>query len=443
MVIFLVAVAYASGQEDLRLRVQQLESQVRQLTDEVVHLRSAVRAQQKSSEQLSQAQASRQDLLYDDVIASFRQQQEENEPYRFYRQLIHSHMWLGGYLSCQAEGRESVAERSILSLSRLGITWRATLSEYISCHGDIYYEEDDRLQVAHAYLLFSLSTLCSVKTGVVRIPFGRYNALYAPPTPELGSLPGVDEWLIPTVWSEPGVALFGQYALLPMLQLNYEVVVSSGLGEGGFDPHNGNRPARQMRTRDNNSDLQWSGRLELTPRLGVDVISLYTGVSGVIGRYDDAHDNTYQGAAFDWSLRVGPFSLVGEEDRLVFVGEWARLTIERDARVLQEYPDTVRGMAGYYLELQYHFFPEAWRDQFLLFGDDSRMVVTLRYGQLDVDTSQRGASRLDNAATYTIGCNFHPLAQTVLRFEYNWIREWVTPKWAWNNRVLVSVATHF
>jgi hypothetical protein len=425
------------------VRVQQLESQVRQLTDEVVQLRSALRAQQKLTEQLSQAQSPRQDKLYDESIASFREEQNENSLYRFYRQLIHSHLWLGGYLAFQAEARESTAEQSILALSRLGFTWRATLNEHLSCHGEIYLHDDDKLQLAHSYLLLSLSKSCSVKAGVVRIPFGRYNALYSPPATELGSLPRVDEWLIPTVWAEPGVSLFGQYELLPMLQMSYETVVSTGLGEGGFNPETGNRKARQGRFSDNNSDLEWSARLELIPKLGLDVFSLYAGFSGIIGRYDEAKNNSYGGWAFDWFLRIGSFSLLGEEDRLVFSGEWARMEAERDAQIVQKYPDTARHTYGYYLELQYHFFPEAWRDTFFLFGDESRFVLALRYDQLDLDTEKRGASRLDDATVYTVGCNFHPLAQTVLRVEYNWIREWVAQQWAWNNRVLVSVATHF
>jgi hypothetical protein len=135
--------------------------------------------------------------------------------------------------------------------------------------------------------------------------------------------------------------------------------------------------------------------------------------------------------------------LLGDHDRLTFLGEYAQLVVESDAETVQKYPDIAPRMGAYYLELQYRFFPESWRKETLLFGDESSFALAFRYESIDMDTRKTGVSRLDDQKIYTLGFHFSPIEQTVFRVEYNWIREMVLARWAWNNRVLVSFATFF
>ena len=441
--LFLAASVPLVAQEELTRRVQQLESQVRQLTDEVIQLRSALRVQEKTTEQLSQTKSPRQELIYDEVIASFLAEDAQDSAAVFYRKLIHSQIWLGGYVDVLAEARESVREQSIFSLSHLALSMRSSLSEELSVQAQVVITEADTVSVAQAYLLVSFDALLSAKFGVLKLPWGKYNSEAAPPAQELATTPWVDQYIIPTVWSDPGVAIFGNYQNLALFSLGYEVMVSSGFSEGGFSGITGNRKARQGLAKDNNDDLQWSGRLEIIPKLGLDVFAATMGISGVIGQYDARAANEFRGLAWDWYVTVGPFSLIGDQDRLAVTGEYVRLDLERDGLVRQKYPDISSGMVGYYWEVQYHFFLEQWRRKFVLFGDQSRFVVSFRHERGNLDKSKTGAGSADDQEIYTLGFNFHPIEQTVVRIEYNWISEFVSQKRAWNNRVLVSMATYF
>lgn len=430
------------AQEDLQARVKQLEIQVQQLTDELLYLRKALRAQEKLSEKLVQNRENRQDLLYDDVIASYQEQQQDNLLFSFYRRLIHSHIWLGGYLSLNVEKRESVSEQSILDLSSFAVAMRSSLHERISICGEIHFSIPQEWQISHAYVVCSLNSLLNFKAGVVRIPFGRYNSTYAPPGEQLVSIPDVNNYIIPTIWSEPGISLFGNYNSLPWFTLNYEFLVSKGLGENGFNVESGNRDARQNLHRDNNNDVQWTTRIEIIPEFGIDVVGFAVAVSGVIGQYAARQDNQFLGGAIDGLLNLGYFTLIGDHDRIMVLGEYAHMYIERDFLTRQQFPETVPRMWGYYIELQYQFFPEVWRYKAIFFDDESSFALTFRYEHTDLDTRYRGASQLDDRRIYTLGVNFRPIRESVFKIEYSWIYEHLH-QWSWNNRLLLSFATYF
>ena len=95
------------AQEDLKARIKQLEVQVHHLTEEVLQLRESLRVQEKITERYAQEKPVAQATLYDGLIESFKKEKPENELYSFYRRLIHSHVWLGGYLDVKLD-RKSV-----------------------------------------------------------------------------------------------------------------------------------------------------------------------------------------------------------------------------------------------------------------------------------------------------------------------------------------------
>lgn len=430
---FVITVA---AQEDMKARVEQLELQVRNLTDEVVRLRHALHTQQQLTEELSDRPGP--ERIYDDVIESFRKERGEDDfATAFYRQLIHSHIWLGGYIEVKIEETESTEDPDLFDLSSLALTFRSSLTDYLSIHGEISLSEENDAEVHHGYLLVSLDPLVNFKGGVIRVPWGKYNGMYSPPSQKLGSVPLVDRYIVPSVWGDPGVSLFGQFTAMGFT-VSYEALMSNGLGEDGFSPEDGNVEARQGIRRDGNHEPQWSGRLEFVPRLNVEVFSCYFGLSGIIGQYDRSDE--FRGWAIDGFVQIGPFNLIGDHDRMSVTGEYAGITAERGPERLLEYPDTVGKMGGYYVEFHYRFFPESWRDTFFLFGDESAFGLSFRHERMDMDTPE--ITRLKSPRIYTVGFDFYPISQTVVRVEYSWIREHVG-SWEWNNRVQASFATHF
>ena len=435
--------AMLSAQEELRFRVKQLETQVRQLTEEVLRLRESLQMQQKLTEKLSQKKSPERISLYDDIVTAYRQQAEENDFYAFYRKLIHSHIWLGGYLELQIESRRHADQRNILDLSSLALSFRSSLHENITIEGEIRLADTDQVSISHAYLLVNFSSFLNFKAGIVRVPFGHYNSEYSPPAQSLASLPLGNQFLAPVIWSEPGVAIFGKYPERFPLQFTYELLLSNGLSAEGFDIRTGNREGIQDIHQDNNRDKQWSARIGLIPQIGLDTLALCFGVSGVIGHYDRQEDNQYRGGALDFLLRLGEFSLIGDHDRLVFSGEYLRFNAEYDLTTLTGHLGFVSAMSSYYLQLDYLFFPEDWREWGSIFGKESQFGLTFRYEWLDLKMPIWAAGQTTDQRIYTIGFHFRPIAQTIFRIEYSRIKAKISSGYDWDNRLLASFATYF
>ena len=437
-IFILLFSSYAFCDEALKARVRQLEIQVRELTEEVIRLRTALQTQEKFSEKLTKEK--KQEALFDELIESYKQQEKDNL-YNFYRKIIHSHIWLGGYVELKVESRESRKDLDLFDLSHCALSFRSSLNEFISIQGEINFSKEDEIFISHAYGIFSFDSIMSLKAGVIRVPFGKYNSIYSPPSQKLGSLPQLNEYIIPSIWSDPGISIFGKYEFAFPLTLSYEILVSSGFRETAFHREIGNQDARREFHRDNNEDLQWSARLEFVPRINVDTFALYFGVSGLIGQYDERKNNEYRGIAFDWFFQFGPFSLIGDHDSIRFIGEYAKMTAEADFKQMQLFPNTTTQMMGYYFQLDYCFFPESWRD-FDIFNSESKFAIVFRYEYIDLEHTKTGGSIGDDREIYTLGFNFRPIRQSVFRLEYSWILE-KFPKNNMNNRFLASFASFF
>ena len=290
---------------------------------------------------------------------------------------------------------------------------------------------------------WNLNQSINFKLGIIRIPFGRYNMIYSPPSQNLGSIPLTNNYLIPTTWSEPALSLYGRYNLGNIITVKYDFALSNGLKQGAFSNKIGNYEGLQEINEDNNSDKQWSARIVLSPKQNIDIISLYFGISGLIGRYDDDKKHEYKALAFDFFLRIGPFSLIGDHDKLELTVEYNTFLVEKSLVILQNFPDTVSKMSSYYIQFAYIFFPESWRETYYIFNEESSFALCLRYDELDLDKSTKGISQYDDQSIYTLGLNFKPIKKTIFRFEYSIIREIMQQNREWNNRFLFSFATHF
>jgi len=434
------------AQDDTAKQIQQLQTQVRMLTQEVLELKQALQIQQQITEKLGQSTPQKKARLYDDIISSLLEQAPENQLATFYRELIHSHVWLGGYIEAgwghwedldSQEVDESDDPEKAWKFTKFGLRFRSAWNDAISIHADVYLNPDE-VQISYAYLLWALHPFINVKTGVLRVPFGRYNTLYAPPSMALAHAPSTHEYLIPTIWSEPGIALFGQSA---NSLLSYEIMFSNGLSQGGFSAMEGNRDALQEWYQANNSDPQWSGRLGFAPRLGIDVLALYTGISGLIGQYDDHSTLQYHALGYDLFLRIGPFTAIGDHDRFEFTTEYVYFAAERNAQIKEKYPYTASAMYGYYIQFDYFFFPESWRQAVSYFTPDTTLGLSFRSEYINVHGFARAS--LSDQTQYTLGFHFRPIETTIFRIEYTWIHAFQDTQREWDHRILASFATFF
>lgn len=440
LIVLLISPVYTQEQS-LEEKVKKLEKQVEKMSEELTNLQEIIRTQQKTIEKNTQKIVNPKTPPYQQVIQELEEELSYNRDQTYYLKVLNSHLQIGGYGELIFVAEEKQDPQFIFS--RFALRIRSSISEWLSFQSEIAIEDDVDLEINYAHFNVLLSPEFNIKFGLILVPFGQFNSFYAPPGTELTSIPLVDEFLIPTVWSEPGISIYGQLNQFSPLTLTYEFLISNGLGEGGFDIVNGNRDARQDFNVDNNADKQFSGRIGFIPQLSLLPFALVFGISGAAGEFDDNGNNQYLGLALDGNLRIGSFSLVGDRDYIEISGEYAQFDIESDDRILNLFPQIASFMSGHYIQVDYFFFPEEWRGQSIFFNDESQFAISLRYDHLQFDSSQKGASELDDQSIYTLGVNFRPIEKSVFKIEYNHIRKFVDGDEDWVGRIQASFSTYF
>jgi hypothetical protein len=204
-----------------------------------------------------------------------------------------------------------------------------------------------------------------------------------------------------------------------------------------FSVNDGLRNARGFQRNDNNNNKGIVGRVAMSPFLGIEV-----GLSGAHAAYDPNNTRNLSLYAIDWTLQRGPFELIGEAALARISGNTVAGTVGP------------AGMRGYYIQGNYHFLPAVLqRLAPRHFTDASTFTAVVRWDDVDTDTDDRtltstGGNTRD-LQRLTLGLNFRPIEDTVIKFDYQFNSQLNTNLSPGNsaridgNGFLVSVATYF
>lgn len=292
------------------------------------------------------------------------------------------------------------------------------ISERISTATEIEFEfagsplkRDGVLGAGEVLLEFSIVDLqiapwLIFRAGVLLVPVGVYNLRHDAPAQELPERPIAYTTVVPTTWFESGAGFLGEVALGGTL-VGYELYAVNGLDARILDVQ-GFRAARGSHLEDNNRDKGITGRLYVSPTLGLEM-----GLSGYTGAYDDEgrRANLVNADVF-W--RLGRFDLTGEVVRaFVDPGYVQGFSSDSPANTRSRVPT---GMIGFYGQANYRFrieplfrlLPDEWRE--------GHFTATLRYEEKDTDTDFVTAG---DAARVTLGLNFRPLPPYVLKQSFH------------------------
>ena len=202
--------------------------------------------------------------------------------------------------------------------------------------------------------------------------------------------------------------------------VGYELYVVNGFNQKIIDGSKRLRVrgGRGSQKTDNNENKAITGRVSVSPALGVDM-----GVSGHHGKYDAMGENSLTIAALDLDFQRGPLQLIGE-----------------GAVVNAEIPSgspTAESQMGFYAQLGYHFGFGAIRRY-----PEGVFTGVVRWDRVDYDTDHDG----DDEQMATFGFNFRPVEGTVVKADYSWGwtrgvggTTWSTP----NELFSLSLATYF
>ncbi|MEE8448721.1 MAG: hypothetical protein V3S39_03725, partial [Thermodesulfobacteriota bacterium] len=360
------------------------------------------------------------------------------ERQRYMLQSLVQRTVVGGYFELEFEDFDSAKARPDLGFGsfdgtsrfqsqRLILLTASDITDALSFATELEFENGTReIELEYAALDYKFFGRLNLRAGAVLIPLGRLNLLHDGPIRDLVTRPLVARRIIPSTYSDVGGGLFGNFSLgkslgqeaLQDFYINYELYLVNGLqGEDGgslfITKGGGTRSARReglIFEKDNNDNKALVGRVGFSPFLGLEL-----GVSGYLGKYDQAGKNNLSIFALDAFYKKGPFE---------FRGEYARANISRDASIralnlaLAPRRQIPGSMEGFYLEVAYHLFPEALRSLAPTLLREATLTLIGRYGYISLDKDGAHSSDFIKRRT-TLGLNFRPVEQTAFKFEFN------------------------
>jgi hypothetical protein len=264
-----------------------------------------------------------------------------------------------------------------------------------------------------------------LRGGLVLIPMGFINEVHEPTTYFGAERPEVERQIIPTTWRENGVGVFGTITD----RVHYRMYAVNGFNAQGFSVK-GLRGGRQKGGRALANDWAYVGRIDgqLIPGMSLGG-SVYVGNSGqdqivctmnctgpappdpVMTPVPDVLTTLYE---IHLEYRTHGFLFRG-----LFTQAFLQDTLALNAVLLNEPGSQIaEQMLGAYIDVGYDVLP--------LFLDNTRMSLEPFFRYERLDTQSRMAAVLTpnlkyRQNIYTVGLNFKPIPQVVVKLDYRHI----------------------
>ena len=314
-------------------------------------------------------------------------------------------------------------------------------------------QTDGDIKMEFATMDYRFNDAFNLRGGIILVPMGRFNLIHDSPLNDLPLRPMVSRSILPSTFAESGLGFFGTFYPTALSKIDYEFYVVNGFTnkKAPLSEANGTRKSRGSLSTDNNENKAIVSRISFSPVLGVEVAG-----SVHHGNYDSDDENAVTLWAVDGALQRGPFELMGE-------AAWANLdgggityvtpagatildtNVGEDAtrrdRILENDLQNVipNNMFGYYVQLNYHFMPEGLTRAFpSYFGQDSTFTGIVRWGI--ADTNSDSNLNPNDEERLTLGINFRPIEDSVIKLAYTWNRknQFINPK----NDMFVPARNH-
>lgn len=295
-------------------------------------------------------------------------------------------------------------------------------------------QSDGDIKMEFATIDYRFSDWFNLRGGIILVPIGRFNLVHDSPMNDLPLRPMVSRSILPSTFAESGLGFFGTVYPTQLSKIDYEFYVTNGFDgrNGQLRESNGTRGSRGSLSRDRNENKAIVSRISFSPVLGVEVAG-----SVHHGQWNDEAD-VYKGkehnltlTAIDGNLQRGPFEIQGEAAWANIGGAGVYQTVagtvsRQDAddsmrrQIFQDADEVYvvpESMFGYYVQLNYHFMPDALTRTFpSYFGQDSTFTGIVRWGEADTNTDSD--LNPNDEERLTLGINFRPIEDSVIKFAY-------------------------
>ena len=321
---------------------------------------------------------------------------------------------LGGYGEMHANfGEGSTAD--FFDLHRLVIYLGYDFNEWIKFHTEIELEhawtDAGYVLAEQAYIDFLTHPKLNFRVGRILTPLGIINMKHEPPTFNGVERPLFAKVIIPTTWSSDGAGIYG--TLSPWLK--YQLYVVGGLDGSMFDAKDGIRDGR-IKGRPSLHEPAGTGRIDVYPLAGRSAShdqKLRIGLSCYYGGLDNGKKGANPDVNGDLFIYSSDFEY--SISKFDFRGAIAHELITSAAELGA---GTASQIFGFYVEGAYHFWPEAWKTGKL---KDSDAVFFTRFDLADTQHKMPSGVSRDPAgdrSEVTIGFGFYPIPNLVIKADY-------------------------
>jgi hypothetical protein len=323
----------------------------------------------------------------------------------------HQKSGIGGYFDIEFN-QPLDGTPSKLDLHHLVLQTSSFLHENLFFNAEVEFEHggvindlmnDGELKIEQAWADYTVNDLLTLRAGAVLVPFGIVNVLHDSDVRETTTRPLMARSIIPSTWTENGIGFHGLAYPTEQWQLTYEGYVTQGLNDR-ISAVDGLAEARPSLKSDNNGNKAVTGRVALSPFLGLDV-----GLDGYYGAYDATGTQHMTMLGADALYTVGPFEVLGE---------YANVRTDGGVSTTAATPTAIpTGMDGLYVEGRYRFFPDFLQGTFLGHGGGFHhptFTLVGRWGWADTNKAAFDAS--DRTET-VLGVNYRPIQTFVLKLE--------------------------
>ena len=278
-------------------------------------------------------------------------------------------------------------------------------------NSEIEVEHADEVFVEFAYVDYLVHENFGIRGGMLLVPMGLVNEFHEPTVFMGAERPVTERVIIPSTWRENGAGVYGSVD-----RVAFRAYVINGLDGQEFSS-GGLRRGRQKGSKAKASDMAFTGRVDITPTLGVFVgTGLYRGGSG-------HGEITLGDRALDVPTTI--FDVHGQAQIRGFDvrGLYARASIGDAAELNMALGKTgtsaiAESMYGGYVQLGYNVLSQ------LAEAGDVALTPYLRLEKVDTQgTVPVGFTQsLSSDNTYTtIGVELKPIPQVVLKIDHMWV----------------------
>jgi hypothetical protein len=298
-------------------------------------------------------------------------------------------------------------------------------------NSEIEYEYGgDEVEVEQAFVEWRARPEFAFRGGIFTPSIGRFNVYHDSNINITAIRPLINQFIIPTAYSDTGIGLRGRFSLPAKMKLSYEADIVNGLG-GASEEEQGEaalfsrlggqaEAGHGLAFQDVNRSKAFVGRLGFSPVPGLEFGgSVYNGRTTPT----DEPDRTLRMVFVDGSYNRGALSINGEYARTSYRGAGVERASsvpvfdpndEASAEALSEFVNAPSpGQDGFYVEGTYRFAPKAFHEHL---DDGAYVAPVFRFEGLRMDRTL--SNFYLNRTRTTLGLNFAPSSTVIFKMNY-------------------------